>query len=76
MVRHHELGFRANAMCVWDVPDESAHALGMKLAGEKGVSLCYRRRRALPEWRFNLFCMIHGRSRSEVEARIAHPQRV
>ena len=76
VVRHHELGFRANAMCVWDVPDESANALGMKLAGEKGVSLCYRRRRALPEWRFNLFCMIHGRSRSEVEARIAHLQRV
>lgn len=70
VVRHHELGYRANAMCVWDVPDDAATALGRELAAADGVTLCYRRRRSLPEWRFNLFCMIHGRSRSEVEARV------
>ena len=70
VVRHHELGYRANAMCVWDVPDESASALGQELAAAEGVTLCYRRSRSLPDWRFNLFCMIHGRSRGEVEARI------
>jgi hypothetical protein len=31
------------------------------------VTLCYRRERQLPDWRYNLFCMVHGRSREEVE---------
>lgn len=68
VVRHHELGYRANAMCVWDVPDSEVRAAGARLAREAGVTLCYRRARALPHWRYNLFCMIHGRARDEVEA--------
>ncbi len=66
VVRHHELGFRANAMVVWDVPDEEADALGQRLAQHPSVRLCYRRRRRLPEWPYNLYCMIHGRDRSRV----------
>jgi siroheme decarboxylase len=69
VVRHHELGYQANAMCVWDVPDERADELGMLLAAEHGVSLCYRRRRA-KGWPYNLYCMIHGRHRLEVETRV------
>ncbi|HJV24144.1 MAG TPA: Lrp/AsnC family transcriptional regulator [Aromatoleum sp.] len=68
IVRHHELGFRANAMCVWDVPDDEVRRIGRLLAGEPAVTLCYRRRRALPDWPYNLFCMIHGRSREAVQA--------
>lgn len=70
VVRHRELGYTANAMAVWDVPDEAVAALGGRLAREPGVSLCYRRRRARPEWPYNLFCMIHGREREEVTGRI------
>jgi DNA-binding Lrp family transcriptional regulator len=70
VVRHRALGYFANAMCVWDVPDSEADALGEALAGEQGVTLCYRRVRALPAWRYNLFCMIHGRDRATVDARL------
>jgi DNA-binding Lrp family transcriptional regulator len=66
VVRHHELGYRANAMVVFDVPDDEVGAVGQRLAGEAGVTLCYRRERHLPHWRPNLFCMVHGRSRDEV----------
>lgn len=66
IVRHHELGFRANAMVVFDVPDDLVSGVGARLAGEQGVTLCYRRRRHLPEWSYNLYCMVHGRSREEV----------
>lgn len=66
VVRHHELGFRANAMCVWDVPDDEVARVGRLLAAEPAVTLCYRRRRARPLWPYNLFCMIHGRSREVV----------
>ncbi len=66
VVRHHELGFKANAMVVFDVPDEVVAKTGAHLAREQGVTLCYRRQRHLPEWPYNLYCMVHGRSREEV----------
>lgn len=66
VVRHHELGYRANAMVVWDVPDAAVDAVGQALAAAPGVTLCYRRPRRPPDWPYNLFCMIHGRDREAV----------
>jgi DNA-binding Lrp family transcriptional regulator len=71
IVRHHELGYTANAMLVHDVPDAGVDEVGERLARAGGVTLCYRRPRVPPEWRYNLFCMIHGQARAQVEARIA-----
>ena len=68
VVRHHELGYRANAMVVWDVPDERVDQLGRQLGMQDCVTLCYRRPRCLPDWPYNLFCMVHGHDRSEVLA--------
>jgi DNA-binding Lrp family transcriptional regulator len=70
VVRHHELGFRANAMLVHDIPDDEVGAVGRALALEPAVTLCYRRPRR-PGWPYNLFCMIHGRERDEVCTTIA-----
>jgi DNA-binding Lrp family transcriptional regulator len=71
IVRHRALGFRANAMVVWDVPDAEASAVGERMARWAEVSLCYRRERFLPAWRYNLYCMIHGRDRIHVLGQIA-----
>lgn len=71
VVRHHELGYNANAMVVWDVPDEKIAALGTALAKYGFVTLCYRRPRRLPQWPFNLFCMVHGKDRAAVRRQIA-----
>ncbi|MEO8171219.1 MAG: Lrp/AsnC family transcriptional regulator [Oxalobacteraceae bacterium] len=71
VVRHHELGFTANAMVVWDVPDALVTVVGKRIADSGRVSLCYRRPRHLPDWPYNLFCMIHGKDRTEVEQTIA-----
>ena len=70
IVRHHELGYTANAMLVHDLPDERIGEIGERLAREPGVTLCYQRPRVPPDWPYNLFCMIHGQERAEVEARI------
>ncbi|HSH43969.1 MAG TPA: AsnC family transcriptional regulator, partial [Arenicellales bacterium] len=70
IVRHHECGYRHNAMVVWDVPDADVHAAGRRLAALDPVRLCYRRPRRLPEWRYNLFCMIHGSDRDAVRAEV------
>ena len=67
VVRHRELGYRANAMTVWDVPDDAVGEIGRRLAGLEFVTLCYRRPRRPPDWPYNLFAMIHGRDRATVE---------
>ncbi len=66
VVRHRELGYRANAMVVWDIPDEDVAGAGARLGSQDCVTLCYRRPRRLPQWRYNLFTMIHGRDRAAV----------
>ena len=66
VVRHHELGYRANAMVVWDVADDQVDKIGQQLGMQDCVTLCYQRPRMLPEWPYNLFCMVHGRNREEV----------
>ena len=71
VVRHHELGFRANAMLVHDIPDTQVGDIGRALAEEPAVTLCYRRPRVGSDWPYNLFCMIHGREREEVLDHIA-----
>ena len=71
VVRHRELGYRANAMVVWDVPDQRVAEVGRLLGRQPRVNLCYRRPRRLPQWRYNLFCMIHGHTRQEVLEHLA-----
>lgn len=71
VVRHRELGFRANAMVVWDVPDESVCMTAKRLTEDPAVTLCYRRPRRLPHWPYNLFCMVHGQDRGSVQAKIS-----
>ncbi|QCB46226.1 Lrp/AsnC family transcriptional regulator [Hydrogenophaga sp. PAMC20947] len=65
VVRHHELGFSANAMTVFDVPDGLVDTCGEALARQSGVTLAYRRERA-PQWPYNLYCMVHGTDRAVV----------
>lgn len=70
IVRHHELGYRNNAMVVWDIPDEEAETIGNRFKTFDFVTLCYRRRRRPPLWPYNLFCMVHGREREVVLAQV------
>ncbi len=67
---HYALGFRANGMSVWDVPDEHIDELGQSVGELDFVSHCYCRPRHLPQWPYNLFAMVHGRTRSEVEEQV------
>ncbi|WP_421869459.1 Lrp/AsnC family transcriptional regulator [Motiliproteus sp.] len=68
---HYKLGYRYNAMTVWDVPDEKITELGEQVGALPFVSHSYERPRALPLWPYNLFAMVHGRSEAEVEEKVA-----
>ncbi len=71
VLRHRKLGYTANAMAVWDVPDAEVAEAGLRLARRPEVTLCYRRARHRPAWPYNLYCMIHGRGRKEVNGQLA-----
>jgi DNA-binding Lrp family transcriptional regulator len=68
---HYAFGMTANGMTVWDVDDTRAGALGEKVGALDFVSHCYLRPRALPDWPYNLFAMVHGSNRDEVESKRA-----
>ena len=64
---HYRLGYRHNGMTVWDVADADMPRLGSLLGAQSFVSHCYRRPRR-PGWRYNLFAMVHGRSRAQIDS--------
>lgn len=67
---HYALGYRANAMTVWDVADETVDALGERIGALPFVSHCYRRPRHPPHWPYNLFAMVHAKDRADVQPMI------
>ena len=66
VVNHHSIGYRANAMVVWDVPEDQVELVASQFSNNDAVTLCYQRPRKLPHWPYNLFCMIHGTHRDIV----------
>lgn len=68
---HYRLGYTANGMSVWDVADEAIARLGPAVGALHFVTHCYRRPRRPPDWPYNLFAMLHGRNRKEVEEKVA-----
>lgn len=73
---HYRLGYRANAMTVWDVSDKDIRCAGREVGALDFVSHCYHRPRHPPDWPYNLFAMVHGHDREEVAAMIARIQEV
>jgi DNA-binding Lrp family transcriptional regulator len=66
MIAHRVAGVDANGMIVWDVPEHMVEHVGQKLASVQEVTHCYARRR-LPEWPYNLYTMVHARTRKACE---------
>ncbi len=67
ILNHRKAGFSANAMVVWDVDEENGEAIGEKAAAFSAVSHCYLRPK-YPNWQYNLFTMVHGKSEEETNS--------
>ncbi|MCP4409948.1 MAG: Lrp/AsnC family transcriptional regulator [Gammaproteobacteria bacterium] len=67
---HYALGYTANGMSVWDLPDDEVRQAGMEIGVLDFVSHCYQRPRHPSLWPYNLFAMVHGRSRDEVQDKV------
>ena len=68
VIRHRPLGYTANAMAVWNISDATVDLVAGKFARNPRVSLCYRRPRRLPDWPYNLFCIVHAKTRRDAHA--------
>ncbi len=64
---HYKLGYKFNGMTVWDVKDEHASKFGDAVGKLPFVSHCYLRPRHLPQWNYNLFAMVHGKTPEEID---------
>ncbi len=67
---HYKLGYKFNGMTVWNVPDEKVDLLGEIIGNLPFVSHCYHRPRHLPDWKYNLFAMVHGKTKIDVNQQI------
>lgn len=77
IVKHATVGYRANAMCVWKIPENHIDDIARYLLKFSFVTLCYQRP-MLPQWNYNLYCMIHGKDKETVITQIheinSHPE--
>ena len=73
VAQHRQFGYDQNAMVVFEIKNNLIEKVGLKLKTYAFVTLCYQRR-AHPQWPYNLYCMIHGKSRQRVEAHIQQIQ--
>ena len=70
VLRHREIGFKFNALCAWEVPPEKLDEVAKIMSAHPAVSHCYDRNTA-PNWNYNLYTMIHAKTREECDAIIA-----
>ncbi len=63
---HHSAGYKANGMVAWRVPQERVEEVGELMASFPQASHVYQRP-VYPDWPYNLFTMLHGKNREEVE---------
>ncbi|MBL0721743.1 MAG: Lrp/AsnC family transcriptional regulator, partial [Sulfurovum sp.] len=66
ILNHRKAGFGANAMSVWVVPEDKAEDIGREIANFSAVSHCYLRP-SYPNWRYNLFAMVHAKTQKECD---------
>ena len=64
VLNHRKVGFKHNAMVVWNIPVKYIGKAGAAIASFPEVSHCYERKR-VPDWNYNLYSMIHGKTKEE-----------
>ena len=67
---HYAIGYVFNLMTVWDIKDSDIDQVGERVGQLDFVSHCYQRPRHLPDWPYNFFAMVHGKSEMEANAKM------
>jgi glutamate-1-semialdehyde 2,1-aminomutase len=67
ILRQRQAGYVANGMVAWRVPEDSIEKVAAVAAALPQVSHCYQRP-TYPDWPYNLFTMIHAKSKEDCQA--------
>jgi len=67
VLNHRTVGFQANAMVVWSVPEDKVETVGNLMALQREISHCYQRP-CHSDWPYNMYTMIHAKTKEECEA--------
>ncbi len=73
---HYRLGYKYNGMTVWDIDDQYIDEMGAQIGQLDFVSHCYHRPRHLPDWPFNLFAMVHSKTKQGIKTQINEISRI
>ncbi|WP_371371621.1 AsnC family transcriptional regulator [Sporomusa aerivorans] len=67
VLKHREVGYAANALCAWIVPESRLPEAGRLMSGFRAVTHCYAR---IPQanWPYNFYTMLHAHTREECRA--------
>ncbi|SHK11641.1 Lrp/AsnC family transcriptional regulator [Desulforamulus aeronauticus] len=65
-LRHRRVGYTANAMIVWQIPEDKIDVVGEQFFHLPEITHCYQRV-SLPQWPYNFYTMVHGHSREECQ---------
>ncbi len=64
VVRHERVGYSSNVLVAWEIPEERIDEFEAVIRDLTEVSHGYERV-SYPEWRYNVYTMIHGHSKDE-----------
>ncbi len=66
-LRPNDVGYNANGLVAWKVPQGRIQEIGIYLAGYKDISHCYERGTVAGKWEYNLYTVIHAHKREAIE---------
>lgn len=67
VLKHREVGYAANGLCAWIVPEEKIQEVGKIFSKSTVVTHCYARL-TQPGWPYNFYTMLHASTREECHA--------
>ena len=66
-IKPNNIGFSANALVAWKVPENRVQEIGDYLSRYQEISHCYERKTVNERWNYNIYTVIHGRERQDVQ---------
>lgn len=75
-VRHRKLGYIYNALVVWKIPEENVDEICEKFSNIENVSHCYEREIVKGKWEYNIYTVVHGKTKEDVEKTIEYMKKI
>jgi DNA-binding Lrp family transcriptional regulator len=69
-IKPTNIGFIANAVIAWNVPNDRVGEVGMFLSSFREITHCYERSVVPGRWGYNMYTVMHAQNRKTIEQMI------